>query len=203
MLHKKKGGVIMAKLSYAKQVSLARRRLKRLKSEGISNNATKILQAELNAFYHKNNITKRGSGISIDDRMTPSQRKQISNIITQFIDDPTSTLTGIKQAAVELSPSNKGKSAKDMSRVVDMSQTVLLSDAAISDSFKSLVIEEIYNNQKREGFDPDAARYAFSNYFIEHGDTKGKSVSEVADAVMKYVNDFLKVVPEWNAEEDW
>lgn len=194
----------MSKLSYAKQVSLARRRLKRLKAEGISNNATKILQAELNAFYHKNNITKRGSGISIDDRMTPSQRKQISNIITQFISDPTSTLTGIKQAAVEISPSNKGQSAKDMARVVDMSQTVLLSDDAIAESFKSQVIHDVYEEQKKEGFDADAARYAFSNYFIEHGEQPGKTVTELKNEIMDYVNDYLELVPEWNADsEDW
>ena len=193
----------MSKLSYAKQVSLARRRLKRLKSEGISNNATKILEVELNTFYKRNNIAKRGNGISIDERMTPSQRKEISNIITSFLDNPTSTLSGIKKAASEIT-GEKSFSAKDSASIVDMHETVLLSDAALVESFKSQVLNEVYTNQRKEGFDVDAARYALSNYYIEHGNQQGKTVSEIANEVMEYVNDYLDLVPEWQSDyEEW
>ena len=195
----------MAKLSYAKQVSLARRRLKRLKAEGISNNATKILEAELNTFYKKNDMQKRGYGIDISDRMTPSQRKQISNIITNFLDSPESTLSGIKQAAKEITGKTY-KSAKNASSVVDMHDVVILSDAAIAESLQSQVVHDVYEKQKREGFDPDAARYAMSKYAIENmNNLSGMSVSDIVGGIQKELDTIKEIAPEFweDAYEEW
>ena len=195
----------MSKLSYAKQVSRARRRMKRLKAEGISNNATKILEAELNAFYKKNNINKRGTGISIDERMTPGQRKQISNIISNFLEDHTSTLSGIKQSAAEIT-GRSYKSAKNAASVVDMNEVVMLSDAAIVESLQSQVVHDIYEQQKKEGFDPDAARYALSKYAIENANNlDGKTVSEIVKGVQEELDNVKTVAPEFweDAYEDW
>jgi hypothetical protein len=195
----------MSKLSYAKQVSLARRRLKRLKSEGISNNATKILEAELNTFYKKNDMQKRGYGINISDRMTPSQRKQISNIITNFLNSAESTLSGIKQAAKEITGKTY-KSAKNASSVVDMNEVVILSDAAIVESLQSQVVHDVYEQQKREGFDTDAARYAMSKYAIENMDNlSGMSVSDIVAGIQNELETIKEIAPEFweDAYEDW
>lgn len=195
----------MSKLSYAKQVSLARRRLKRLKSEGISNNATKILEAELNTFYKKNDMQKRGYGIDISDRMTPSQRKQISNIITNFLNSAESTLSGIKQAAKEITGKTY-KSAKNASSVVDMNEVVILSDAAIVESLQSQVVHDVYEQQKREGFDANAARYAMSKYAIENMDNlSGMSVSDIVAGIQTELETIKEIAPEFwdDAYEDW
>ena len=114
--------------SYDQQVKTARRRIKRLRAEGIDNFATKQLEAELSVFYKRSGLKKRGYGVSIDNRMTSAQKREMSMIIRSFLRNPTSTLTGIKEEAKNIT--GETLTAKEAAQVVDESGNFVLSDKA-------------------------------------------------------------------------
>lgn len=184
--------------SYAKQQSIGRSRIKELKKAGVRNNAVKTLEAELDAFYKKHNLKKRGVGISFDSRMTKEERREMSAIVTNFLNDPTSTKSGIKKEAVGMLGDAAPTNLQDAAAAVDMGNVVLLSDQAIAESLQSDVVHDIYAQQKEEGYDPDAARYAMSRYAIENRDTlEGKTVDQIVKGINEYIDATRDIMPEW------
>lgn len=172
--------------SYEQQVKLARRRLKRLKAEGIDNFASKQLAAELTVFYRRHGLKQRGYGIAIDERMTSKQKREMSMIIRSFLRNPTSTLTGMKEEAKQLT--SEKLSAQEASKLVDESGNFILSDKAISESLASDVLKDVYNHQKALGYDPDYARSALSTMILNGNlEGKGMNVSEISDMVKENI----------------
>lgn len=189
--------------SYAKKQSVARSRIKELKKSGVRNNAVKVLEAELDAFYKKHNIKKRGVGISFDSRMSANAKKEMSAIVSQFLNDPTSTKSGIKQEATKIMGGSAPSNIQDAAAAVDMGRVVILSDAAVVEALKSQVVHDIYQQQKSEGYDPDAARYALSKFAIENRDAlEGMTVSDIVSGVQEYIDEERDIVPEWFDEFD-
>lgn len=189
--------------SYAKKQSVARSRIKELKKSGVRNNAVKVLEAELDAFYKKHNIKKRGVGISFDSRMSANAKKEMSSIVSNFLNDPTSTKKGIKQEAAKIMGGSAPGNIQDAAAAVDMGRVVILSDAAVVEALKSQVVHDIYQQQKSEGYDPDAARYALSKFAIENRDAlEGMTVSDIVNGVQEYIDEERDIVPEWFDEFD-
>lgn len=172
--------------SYEQQVKTARRRIKRLRSEGIDNFATKQLEAELSVFYKRSGLKKRGYGVSIDSRMTSAQKREMSMIIRSFLRNPTSTLTGIKEEAKNIT--GETLTAKEAAQVVDESGNFILSDKAISESLASDILKDVYNHQKALGYDPDYARSALSTLVLSGSlNGKGMDVSGVSEMVKENI----------------
>lgn len=189
--------------SYAKKQSVARSRIKELKKSGVRNNAVKVLEAELDTFYKKHNIKKRGVGISFDSRMSANAKKEMSAIVSQFLNDPTSTKTGIKQEAAKIMGGSAPGNIQDAAAAVDMGRVVILSDAAVVEALKSQVVHDMYQEQKRIGADVDAYRYAMSRYAIENRDhIEGKTVDEIKKGISEYIELEKDIVPEWFDEFD-
>lgn len=184
-------------LSYRKAVSTVKRRLRRLKESGIANNAMKVLEANLETFYHKTGLKKRGRGISIDDRMSAKQKRDMNDILRAFLKDETSTLTGMKVKAAELGI--EASDIKELSEKIDDSMLVLLADQTLTDSMGSQVINEIYNDQRIRGYDPDIARIAMSNLYLNTDISNMTTVSDRVDAIMKNIDGLLKQ----GFDQDW
>ena len=189
--------------SYAKKQSVARSRIKELKKSGVRNNAVKVLEAELDAFYKKHIIKKRGVGISFDKRMSANAKKEMNSIVSNFLKDPTSTKRGIKQEASKIMGGSAPGNIQDAAAAVDMGRVVILSDAAVVEALKSQVVHDIYQQQKSEGYVPDAARYALSKFAIENRDSlEGMTVSDIVNGVQEYIDEERDIVPEWFDEFD-
>lgn len=177
-------------LSYNKAVSTVKRRIRRLRENKVENNALKVLEANLTTFYKKTGLKKRGRGITIDDRMSAKEKREMNDILRAFLKDKTSTLTGIKEEAKKLG--YDGGSAAELAREVDDSMLVLINDQSIIDTLGSQVVHDIYTNQKERGYDPDVARAALSNVILHTDMSEQVSVQELTARVMENIEGLLE-----------
>ena len=148
----------MKKINYQKT---AQRRARVLEKAGIDNNAVKAYRAMMK---------------------TAKTAKQKQKVARQFVHNPLSTRTGIKQE-YKKKYGERPSDIKDASEQVD--KTIKINDDTLRENLGSEVLHEVFTNQEVEGYSTTQARNALSRYMLSHSGEE----FDVDDAINEVIDD--------------
>lgn len=148
----------MKKYNYQK---IASRRARELEKSGIENNAVKAYRAMMK---------------------TAKNAKQKQKVARQFINNPLSTKTGIKQEYKKKygeRPDNLQVASEKVDKIV------FIDDETLRENLGSEVLHDVFENQQVEGYSTKQARNSLSKYMLKN---KGKEFN-TNDAINSIIDD--------------